>query len=40
LGEALRQGLRVVEAPITYHAGRSSFGWRVALEALGTWARL
>ncbi len=40
LGAALRQGLAITEAPISYFAGRSSMNWRIALEALDAWASL
>lgn len=33
LARANADGMRIVEAPITYTAGRSSFNWRVAHEA-------
>ncbi len=37
LARAHQLGLRVVESPITYRAGRSSFNRKVALEAFQTW---
>lgn len=37
LARAHQLGLRVVEVPITYRAGRSSFNFKVADEAFGTW---
>jgi len=40
LGNALREGLRIAEVPISYEAGRSSFNMGVAWEALGAWLRL
>lgn len=40
LDAALRLGLTVGEAPISYTAGRSAFNARVAREAVGAWRRL
>lgn len=40
LGKALRAGLNVAEAPISYAAGESSFNWQVAGEAFSVWRRL
>lgn len=37
LATAFEKGLRVVEVPITYTAGESSFNRRVGMEALGVW---
>ena len=37
LARANALGLNVVEVPITYRAGRSSFNGKVALEAANTW---
>lgn len=37
LARANALGLKVVEVPITYRAGRSSFNGKVALEAANTW---
>lgn len=37
LARAHALGLTVVEVPITYRAGRSSFNRKVALEAVNTW---
>ena len=39
LFNAIRGGLSISEAPITYTAGRSSFNRSVAGEALGVWTR-
>jgi len=40
LAHALRHNMTIGEAPITYRAGRSSFDWRVAREAVDVWRRL
>jgi dolichol-phosphate mannosyltransferase len=40
LREAIRRGLRIGEAPITYHAGRSSFNRAIARDAVGVWRTL
>lgn len=40
LAHALRHGMTIGEAPITYRAGRSSFDWRVAREAVDVWRNL
>lgn len=40
VGRALDQGLRVVEVPISYTAGRSSFNRQIAREAGAAWIRL
>jgi dolichol-phosphate mannosyltransferase len=37
LAHANADGLTIVEVPITYRAGRSSFGWRAANEAINAW---
>lgn len=37
LAQANAMGMRIVEWPITYTAGRSSFNWRVAHEASNSW---
>jgi len=40
LDNALQDGLRIVEKPITYTPGQSSLDWRVAWEAFWVWAGL
>ena len=40
LGHALYSGMLVVETPIVYRAGRSSFSSSIAKEALAAWVRL
>lgn len=40
LASVLRAGYKVAEAPISYRAGRSAFDTRIAIEAVGVWARL
>jgi dolichol-phosphate mannosyltransferase len=40
LAYARRAGFSVIEVPITYRAGRSSFGWSVANEAILTWLHI
>lgn len=37
LAQANAMGMRIIEWPITYTAGRSSFNWRVAHEASNSW---
>ncbi len=37
LAQANAMGMHIVEWPITYTAGRSSFNWRVAHEASNSW---
>ena len=40
LAEAVRHEMIIGEVPITYRAGRSSFNWQVAGEAVDVWRRL
>lgn len=40
LAHALRHGMTIGEAPITYSAGRSSFDRRIGIEAFNVWRRL
>jgi len=40
LGNAIKEGLRIAEVPITYTAGESSFNKGVAWEAFQAWQRL
>lgn len=40
LGQAIKMGYTVLEVPVSYRAGRSSFRLSTALEAVGAWRRL
>lgn len=40
LAQAIRHEMIIGEVPVTYRAGRSSFNWRVAREAVDVWRRL
>ena len=40
LAYAQARGFKVVESPIYYLAGRSSFNWKVAVEAINAWSHV